>query len=219
MAKKITSIALAMVLIITCSLGATTALAAESNDNTGQNETIVIDGSVYEFEDAYWNGMPATYINNLTENTRDVVYYDEANGTVYWKGEPMAYIEKVSTTVAEPEDGISPLAAEHWTYKGKSSFKVTWAHKATVFVVAGAISAVVSTVIPGYTALKVVLAIGLKGLKELANAAVGGTVEIEEYYHIYTDGRIQYRWDWTFIAPTTGERYGPFTSYSDADFS
>ena len=71
-----------MVLIITCSLGATTALAAESNDNTGQNETIVIDGSVYEFEEAYWNGMPATYINNLTENTRDVVYYDDCEKDV-----------------------------------------------------------------------------------------------------------------------------------------
>lgn len=219
MAKKITSIALAMVLLITCSLGATTALAAESNDNTGQNETIVIDGSLYEFEDAYWNGMPATYINNLTENTRDVVYYDEATGTVYWNGEPMAYIEKVSTTLAEPETGISPLAADHWTYKGRSSFEVTWVHSASIFAVATAISKAIGVVVPGVTALKIILAMGVGALTGLAKAATGGTVQIDEYYHIYSDGRIQYRWDWTFIAPTTGEVFGPFTTYSDSDFS
>lgn len=218
MAKKITSIALAMILLITCSLGATTALAAESNDNTGQNETIVIDGSVYEFEEAYWNGMPATYINNLTENTRDVVYYDEANGTIYWNGEPMAYIEKVSTTVAESGSGISPLAADHWTYKGRSSFKVTWAHKASVFVVATAISSVLVKVIPMATAFKVLIWAGSAAIKGLAAAATGCTVQIDEYYHIYADGRIQYRWDWTLIA-TTGEHYGPFTTYSDINFS
>lgn len=218
MAKKITSIALAMALLITCSLGATTALAAESNDNTGQSDTIVIDGSVYEFEDAYWNGMPATYINNLTENTRDVVYYDEANGTIYWNGEPMAYVEKVSTTLAEPETGISPLAADHWTYKGTSSFKVTWAHKASIFAVATAISAVLTKIIPGATALKIIIWAGTGVLKGLASAATGCTVQVDEYYHIYADGRIQYRWDWTLIA-TTGEHYGPFTTFSDSDFT
>lgn len=218
MAKKITSIALAMILIITCSLGATTALAAENDDNTSQNETIVLDGSVYAFEESYYNGMPATYIVNLTENTRDVVYYDEATGTVYYNGEPMAYIEKVSTTVADSGSGISLLAADHWTYMETSSFKVTWAHKASVFVVAGAISAVVGAVVPGVNTVTIILAIGLGALKGLADAAMGGTVQLDTYYHIYSDGRIQYKWDWTFIAPT-GERYGPFTQLSDADFS
>lgn len=219
MAKKITSIALAMVLIITCSLGATTALAAESNDNTGQSDTIVIDGSVYEFEDAYWNGMPATYINNLTENTRDVVYYDEANGTIYWNGEPMAYVEKVSTTLAEPETGISPLAADHWTYDRTETYNVSWARGASVSAVASAIAAAASRMGGKLKALGVILEMGFSALSSLADSSVGGTVQVDQYYHIYADGRIQYRWDWSFIAPTTGKRYGPFTTFSDSDFT
>ena len=204
-----------MVLMRTCSLGAATALAAENDGNTGERETIVIDGSVYAFEESCYNGMPATYIDNLTAGTRDVVYYDEANGTIYWNGELLAYVETVSATEANPANGISPFAAEHWTHNGKSSFKVTWAHKASVFAVAGAISAV----LPEVGTFQVIAKMTLGVIKGLAEAAVGGTVEIEEYYHIYADGRIQYRWDWTFIAPTTNERYGPFTSYSDVDFS
>lgn len=212
MAKKITSIALAMVLLITCSLGATTAFAAESNDNTGQNETIVIDGSVYEFEEAYWNGMPATYINNLTENTQDIVYYDEANGTIYWNGEPMAYIEKVSTTLAEPETGISPLAADHWTYSKTDTHFITWAEGVSVAVVAGAIA----TIIPE-SKISIIFKVGFGTLSILAASSIGCTIQVAEYYHIYTDGRIQYRWDWTLIA--TGKNYGPFTTYSDSNFS
>lgn len=218
MAKKITSIALAMVLLITCSLGATTAFAAESNDNASQNETIVIDGSVYEFEEAYWNGMPATYINNLTENTRDIVYYDEANGTIYWNGEPMAYIEKVSTTLAEPETGISLLAADHWTYDRTETYHVSWAQGASVSAVASAIATAASRMGGKLKALGVILEIGFSTLSSLADSSVGGTVQVAQYHHIYTDGRIQYRWDWTFIA-STGEHYGPFTTYSDIDFS
>lgn len=219
MAKKITSIALAMVLLITCSLGATTALAAESNDNTGQNETIVIDGSLYEFEEAYWNGMPATYINNLTENTRDVVYYDEANGTIYWNGEPMAYIEKVSTTLAEPETGISLLAADHWTYDRTETSRVTWAQGASIFAVAEAISIAVGLLMPAkLTALAVIIDLGLGKIQSLAKDAIGGTLQIDQYYHIYTDGRIQYRWDWS-LTDSNGKHYGPFPTYSDSDFS
>lgn len=215
MAKKITSIALAMVLLITCSLGATTALAAESNDNTGQNETIVIDGSLYEFEDAYWNGMPATYINNLTENTRDVVYYDEATGTVYWNGTPIAYVEKVSTDeVTTSLSNAIPLANndDYWTYHDTSTHTISWpeikAFQIGVIVVGTAIAAA----LPGITAVQVISAVGIFALNEIADTCEGGTLTCVGYSHVLNDGTIQFRFDWSFTA-TTGKTYGPFSTY------
>lgn len=196
-------------MLMTCSVGATVSYAADENSIVNESEIVLIDGKEYKYEDEYVNGKEITHIINLTDNTEDTLYYDSENGIVFLNDVPIAYIEKMSTETIEMfENNISPLATTGWRYHDTSSHRITWVQGVTAAVLAGVIAAV----IPGVGKAAVIAKIGLTALGVIAAACAGGTVTCKTYTQVLLDGKVQFRYDWTF-KPSTGETYGPYSSY------
>lgn len=209
MTKKITSLFMALIMFMTCSAGATASYAADNDSVANENAIVLIDGKEYKYKDEYVNGKEITHIINFTDNTEDILYYDAENGIVFLNDVPVAYIEKVPADVVRmSENNISPLATTGWRYHDTSSHRITWAQGVTAAVLAGVIAAV----IPGVGKAVVLARIGTTALGIVAAACAGGTVTCKTYTQVLLDGKVQFRYDWTF-KPSTGETYGPYSSY------
>ena len=209
MTKRITSLFLSLIMLLTCSVGATISYAADNTSTVAENETVIIDGKEYKYEDVFVNGKEITRIINLTDNTEDILYYDIEKGTVFLNNEPIAYIENEPIeTVDAFEYGISPLATNGWRYHDTSNHRITWKQGVAAAVLAGVIAAV----IPGTGKLAVLARIGANTLGIVAGACAGGIVKCVAYTQVLLDGKVQCRYDWTF-KPNTGESYGPYSSY------
>lgn len=196
-------------MVIVCSAGATVSYDADKTVTIDSSETVIIDGKEYRYENVLANGKEIIYIIHLTDNTEDILYYDIGNNTVFLNDMPIAYIEKVSEdeTVGF-ENFISPLATNGWRYHDTSNHRITWVQGVTAAVLAGVIAAV----IPGTGKLAVLAKIGATTLGIVAGACAGGTVKCVAYTQVLLDGKVQFRYDWTF-RPSTGESYGPYSSY------
>lgn len=197
---------LAFALAIIMCLSATPVLAASSNQNSDKRETTTINGVTYEFEYSYSDGKKITNIKNVTEKTEEVLCYDVERGVIFLDNQLLAYIEDTSDEQEEVPQ-IVPFA-NYWVYHDTSTIRITWAATATFMAVASAIAAV----LPNTGVVGVITQMGISVLSSLADSATGGTVRCVAYTHVLTDGRVQCRWDWTFIAPT-GESYGPYSTY------
>lgn len=200
---------MALIMVIVCSAGATVSYDADKTVTIDSSETVIIDGKEYRYENVLANGKEIIYIIHLTDNTEDILYYDIGNNTVFLNDMPIAYIEKVSEdeTVGF-ENFISPLATNGWRYHDTSNHRITWVQGVTAAVLAGVIAAV----IPGTGKLAVLAKIGATTLGIVAGACTGGTVKCVAYTQVLLDGKVQFRYDWTF-KPSTGESYGPYSSY------
>ncbi len=200
---------MALIMVIVCSAGATVSYDADKTVTIDSSETVIIDGKEYRYENVLANGKEIIYIIHLTDNTEDILYYDIGNNTVFLNDMPIAYIEKVSEdeTVGF-ENFISPLATNGWRYHDTSNHRITWVQGVTASVLAGIIAAV----IPGTGKLAVLAKIGATTLGIVAGACAGGTVKCVAYTQVLLDGKVQFRYDWTF-KPSTGESYGPYSSY------
>lgn len=200
---------MAFIMLIVCSAGATISYANDNTFTIDSSETVIIDGKEYRYENVLANGKEIIYIIHLTDNTEDILYYDIGNNTVFLNDMPIAYIEKVSEdTVDEFKKCILPLAANGWRYHDTSNHRITWVQGVTAAVLAGVIAAV----IPGSGKLTVLAKIGVTALGIVAGACAGGTVKCVAYTQVLLDGKVQFRYDWTF-KPSTGESYGPYSSY------
>lgn len=209
MTKRITSLFLVLIMLLTCSAGTTISYASDNAPTVNESETVIIDGKEYKYEDVFVNGKEITRIINLTDNTEDLLYYDIEKGTVFLNNEPIAYIENEPTeTVDAPEHGISPLSTNGWRYHDTSTHRITWKQGVAAAILAG----VIASVIPGTGRLAVLAKIGANTLGIIAAACSGGTVKCVAYTQVLLDGKIQCRYDWTF-SPNTGESYGPYRSY------
>ena len=60
------------------------------------SEIVSVNGNEYKYVEACINGKNITRIYNLTENTVDVICYDEFSGTVYLNNEQ---IRKLKITI------------------------------------------------------------------------------------------------------------------------
>lgn len=200
---------MAFIMLIVCSAGATISYANDNTFTIDSSETVIIDGKEYRYENVLANGKEIIYIIHLTDNTEDILYYDIGNNTVFLNDMPIAYTEKVSEdTVDEFKNCILPLAANGWRNHDTSNHRITWVQGVTAAVLAGVIAAV----IPGSGKLTVLAKIGVTALGIVAGACAGGTVKCVAYTQVLLDGKVQFRYDWTF-KPSAGESYGPYRSY------
>lgn len=184
---------------------------AADNQYTDKNsETVILDGMEYKYIDKYVDGKEITHILNLTANTEDILYYDEADGTIYLNNEPVAYVEDViSSENISSESRVSPLAGDsYWGYNGTTTKRITWAQGVAAAVLAGIIAAV----IPNVGKIAVIAKIGLTALGVVAAACGGAYADCASYSHVLMDGKIEFRFDWTF-RPNTGDKYGPYSKY------
>lgn len=209
MTKKITSFLMAFIMLIVCSAGATVSYADDNTFTIDSSEMVLIDGKEYKYEEILTDGKEIIHVINLTDNTEDILYYDTEKSTVFLNDMPIAYIEKVSEDATGGfENFISPLATNGWRYHDTSNHRITWVQGVTAAVLAGIIAAV----IPGTGKLAVLAKIGATTLGIVAGACAGGTVKCVAYTQVLLDGKVQFRYDWTF-KPSTGESYGPYSSY------
>ena len=209
MLKRITSLFMAVIISVTCLAGATNSYAADNEYNIEESETIILDGAEYKYVDEYVDGKEITHILNLTDNTEDILYYDEANGTIYLNDEPVAYVEDViSSENIFSKNEVNPLADNYWKWHDSSTKRITWAQGVAAAVLAGIIAAV----IPNVGKITVIVKIGLSALSVVAAACGGAYVDCVSYTHVLNDGSVQLRCDWTF-RPSTGDKYGPYSSY------
>lgn len=209
MAKRITSLFLALIMLITCSVGATISYAANNLSAVDKKEEIVIiNGKEYKYEDEFVNGKNVTRIINLTDDTEDILYYAAEKGTVLLNDIPVAYIEAASIETLEVfENNILPLASNGWRYHDTSSHYITWVQGVSAAVLAG----VIAYVIPVKKSA-IIAGMGVTALGIVAAACAGGTVTCKTYTQVLLDGKVQLRYDWKFT-PNTGETYGPYSSY------
>lgn len=210
MIKRIISLFMAFTILTTCLVGATNMYAADNQYTDENSETVILDGMEYKYIDEYVDGKEITHILNLTANTEDILYYDEANGTIYLNNEPVAYVEDViSSENISSESRVSPLAGDsYWGYNGTTTKRITWAQGVAAAVLAGIIAAV----IPNVGKIAVIAKIGLTALGIVAAACGGAYVDCASYSHVLMDGKIEFRFDWTF-RPSTGDVYGPYSKY------
>lgn len=210
MFKRITSLFMAVIMSATCLAGATNSYASDNKYNTDESEILIFDGNEYQYVDEYIDGKEITHIINLTENTEDILYYDEANGTIYLNNKPIAYVEDaISSENIFSEYGTSPFADNYWKWHDTSTKHITWIQGVTAAILAGIIAAVIPTV----GKATVIAKIGLNALGVVAAACAGAYVDCVAYTHVLSDGKVQLRYDWTF-RPSTGDKYGPYSSYS-----
>ncbi len=210
MIKRITSLFLAFTILTTCLIGATNMYASDNKYYNEKSETVIYDGIEYKYIDEFVNGKEITHILNLTNNTEDILYFDEVNGIIYLNNEPIAFVEDVilSENISS-ETGISPLAGDsYWGYNGTTTKRITWAQGVAAAVLAGIIAAV----IPNVGKVAVILKIGLSALGVVAAACGGAYVDCASYSHVLMDGKIEFRLNWTF-RPSTGDVYGPYSKY------
>lgn len=210
MCKKIASLLMSFTLFVTCLAGATISYASDNDCFNNDSETVLINGIEYKYEETFENGEEITHIINLKYGTEDVLYYDKEKNIVFLNEEPFAYVENLLTeVVSTPEYEITPFAVTTgWKYHDTSYKKITWKAGAAASAVAAAISAV----IPGTSAKAVIAKMGIAVLNSIANSCVGGKVKCVAYTQVLLDGKVQCRYDWTFITPK-GKSYGPYTSY------
>ena len=208
MIKRITSLFLALIMLITCSNCATISYAAENISAVDEREEVIINGKEYKYEDGFVNGKEITRIINLTDNTEDILYYDAEKGTVFMNDVPVAYIEEVSPeAIYGLKNNIPSFSTYGWRYHDTSSHRITWKQGVTAAVLAG----VIAYVLPVNKAT-VIAGIGITALGIVAAACSGGTVTCKTYTQVLLDGKVQFRYDWSF-KPNTGETYGPYSSY------
>ena len=201
---------MALIMLITCLAGTTISYAADKNDNVEKSEVVTIDGVSYKYVDEYVDGEKITHIINLTDNTEDILYYDEENGTAFLNDAPVAYVEDIiSRENAASEYGIAPYADNYWKWHDSSTKRITWAQSVVTAVILGAI---IAAVIPNVGTAAVIAKIGLTSLGIVAAACGGAYVDCVGYTHVLDDGKVQVRCDWTF-RPNTGDIYGPFSQY------
>lgn len=204
MYKKIISLLITIVTIATCFNG----VIISSASNTENSETFTIEGITYRYEDLYLDGKEVTRISNLTDNTEDILYYDKASETIYLNDKPIAILSKNFSSNFNINNGINPCSDNYWNFHDRSTTNITWVQSVTAAVLAGIIAAC----IPGVSKWAVLSRIGVSTLGVIAGACAGGKVICDAYTHVLTDGTVQIRYDWTF-KPSTGETYGPFSSY------
>lgn len=83
MTKRITSLFLVLIMLLTCSAGTTISYASDNAPTVNESETVIIDGKEYKYEDVFVNGKEITRIINLTDNTEDLLYYDIEKKVLY----------------------------------------------------------------------------------------------------------------------------------------
>lgn len=114
MTKRITSLFLALIMLLTCSVGATISYAADNTSTVAENETVIIDGKEYKYEEILTDGKEIIHVINLTDNTEDILYYDIGNNTVFLNDMPIAYIEKVSEDTVDEFKKMYITACRKW---------------------------------------------------------------------------------------------------------
>lgn len=176
----------------------------EKENNNSQSETININGINYKYEYYTYDQQQVTKIVNLDNNNVDVISYNQIDGTITLNGEQFGYINNMQTS-----NPVTPLKSDNgWRFHDRSKIHISWAKGASVAVVAGAIA----SVIPGAGAGSIILKIGFNALSTIASMSVGGDIIVDTYTQVLMSGKIQFRYDWTFVA-STGDKYGPFSSY------
>lgn len=214
MTKKITSLILAFAMLIACSSGAINSFAADNIVCNDEDERITIDGVTYKYEYSYSGEKEFTHIINLNDNTEYVVYYDRGKGIVFLNNEPLAYIDVTySSDTQVPSRGNISLASNYWVYHDTSTHRITLVESRVAKYGIIAVATAIAAVIPGCTATKVIIAVGVAALSDIAEECKGGTVKCVAYTHVLNDGSVQFRFDWTFTTEK-GKSYGPYSTYN-----
>jgi len=209
MIKRITSFVLAFIMLITCLTGTTILYAADNEFIVDESETVLIDSIEYKYQKVLVDGKEITYIINVTENIKDILSFDSEKGIVFLNDKPIAYVEKTPIEVNDTlENRITPFAATGWRYHDTSNHKITWVKGVSAAVLA----AIIAEVIPATSWITVLAKIGAAALGVVSAACIGGNVKCVAYTQTLLDGKVQCRYDWTFT-PSTGEHFGPYSSY------
>lgn len=87
------------------------------------SEIVSVNGNEYKYVEACINGKNITRIYNLTENTVDVICYDEFSGKVYLNNEQIAQVENNYSNL---NDNVSTYANKYWTLHDKTDKIITW---------------------------------------------------------------------------------------------
>lgn len=200
--KRIFSLFLAFCMFVSCIQCVSVSYANEMNTDS---EIVSVNGNEYKYVEACINGKNITRIYNLTENTVDVICYDEFSGTVYLNNEQIAQVENNYSNL---NDNVSTCANKYWTLHDKTDKIITWKKAVAAAVLAG----IIASVIPKIGSSTVIAKIGLSALSVVASMCVNGHVKCASYVHVMPDASVKVKCNWTF-APAKGESYGPFSAY------
>ena len=176
-------------------------ISAEVSNNNLRTEMVSIDNTLYRYticSSPSSSNSLITVLNTSTGKADIVIIKDD---TVYLNGRVIGAIKDDGIV---SEDTVSKAARSSWVKIGKNHRRITWAEGTSAAVVAAIFAGAIGTPVAG------VISFGV--ISVIAAQATGGTI----YYTIYrrkVGKLINYKWVWSFRA-STGDRYGPYTSYS-----
>ena len=189
--KRIFSLFLAFCMFVSCIQCVSVSYANEMNTDS---EIVSVNGNEYKYVETCINGKNITRIYNLTENTVDVICYDEFSGKVYLNNEQIAQVENNYSNL---NDNVSTCANKYWTLHDKTDKIITWKKAVAAAVLAG----IIASVIPKVGPVTVIAKIGLSALSVVASMCVNDSfpsakrlskLSVEDFEELGTGYRAKY---------------------------